>query len=194
MVTVGDGHRARVRHRGVRDPRLRPPRGTPRPRRRRGDRLRHGLPRRRPRVPGELRDGATGREILDRRVGRDLSSEEAQALAAEVNETLTLPGATFDLRATVEHRGALVIRADEGRRSPRRSRTPTPRTAGTGTLGVALETFEPVVARCEPLEDTDEAHHAAELTNAFVEGVGEDPRRLRGERGAPRRRASSRRT
>jgi len=39
-----------------------------------------------------------------------------------------------------------------------------------GSLGVALETFEPEVARCEPLEDTDRARRAAELTNAFVEG------------------------
>src|ERR671925_931283 len=52
--------------------------------------------------------------ILDRRVGRDLSSEEATALAEEVNRNLTLPKATFELRATVEHRGALVIRSEEG--------------------------------------------------------------------------------
>jgi len=39
-----------------------------------------------------------------------------------------------------------------------------------GSLGVALETFEPEVARCEPLEDSDAARRAAELTNAFVEG------------------------
>ena len=53
-------------------------------------------------------------EIVDRRVGRDLPSEDAEALAAEVNERLTLPAATFELRATVEHRGALVIRSKEG--------------------------------------------------------------------------------
>ena len=53
-------------------------------------------------------------EIVDRRVGRDLTSEESKALADEVNETLQLPGATFDLRATIEHRGALVIRTDDG--------------------------------------------------------------------------------
>ena len=40
-------------------------------------------------------------EILDRRVGRDLTSEESQALAAEVNDRLELPGATSVLRATV---------------------------------------------------------------------------------------------
>ena len=44
-------------------------------------------------------------EIVDRRVGRDLSSDEAHALADEVNERLVLPGATFTLKATVEHRG-----------------------------------------------------------------------------------------
>src|SRR5688500_18679726 len=51
--------------------------------------------------------------IVDRRVGRDLPSEDAEALAKEVNGSLRLPGATFELRATVEHRGALVLRPDE---------------------------------------------------------------------------------
>ena len=52
--------------------------------------------------------------IVDRRVGRDLSSEESHALADEVNEKLSLPNASFTLAATVEHRGSLVIRADDG--------------------------------------------------------------------------------
>src|ERR671937_1120639 len=34
---------------------------------------------------------ADGREIVDRRVGRDLTSEEARALADEVNQLLQLP-------------------------------------------------------------------------------------------------------
>src|SRR3989442_11814775 len=57
---------------------------------------------------------ATWPEIVDRRVGRDLSSEDAHALAEEVSRQLRLPGASFELRATVEHRGALVIRAADG--------------------------------------------------------------------------------
>src|SRR5262245_20320028 len=109
-------------------------------------------------------------EIVDRRVGRDLTSEEAHALAGEVNQRLSLPGATFDLRATVEHRGALVIRSDDGSLSAEVTNT-DPAYRKEGHLGVALETFEPVVARSEPLEDSDEARHAAELTNAFVEGA-----------------------
>ena len=107
--------------------------------------------------------------IVDRRVGRDLSSEESIALAAEVSEKLDLPGATFDLRATVEHRGVLVIRSDEGQLSAEVSNT-DPAYRKEGHLGVALETFEPEVAPCEPLEDTAEASRAAELTNLFVEG------------------------
>jgi len=108
--------------------------------------------------------------IVDRRVGRDLSSEEARALASEVNRKLKLPGATFELRATVEHRGALVIRADRGTLSAEVSNT-DPAYRKEGPLGVALETFESEVARCEPLEDAEEARRAAELTNAFVEGA-----------------------
>jgi 2,3-bisphosphoglycerate-independent phosphoglycerate mutase len=107
-------------------------------------------------------------EIVDRRVGRDLSSDEAHELAEEVNERLTLPGATFTLKATVEHRGSLVIRVDDGPLSAEVSNT-DPAYRKVGSLGVALETFEPVVAHCEPLEETDAARRAAELTNRFVE-------------------------
>ena len=108
--------------------------------------------------------------IVDRRVGRDLTSEESQALAAEVNEDLQLPGASFTLRATVEHRGALVIRTDDGTALSAEISNTDPAYRKEGSLGVALETFEPEVARSEPVEDTDAARRAAELTNAFVEG------------------------
>jgi 2,3-bisphosphoglycerate-independent phosphoglycerate mutase len=108
--------------------------------------------------------------IVDRRVGRDLSSEEAQALALEVNRKLKLPGASFELRATIEHRGALVIRAADARLSAAVSNT-DPAYRKEGPLGVALETFAPEVARAEPLDDTAAASLAADLTNAFVEGA-----------------------
>jgi 2,3-bisphosphoglycerate-independent phosphoglycerate mutase len=110
---------------------------------------------------------AEGDRIGDRRVGRDLSTEDAQALATEVNKQLTLPGATFELRATVEHRGALVVRSSEGPLSANVSNT-DPAYAKQGSLGVALETFENRVARSEPLDNTPEARRAADLTNAFV--------------------------
>jgi 2,3-bisphosphoglycerate-independent phosphoglycerate mutase len=111
---------------------------------------------------------AEGDEIIDRRVGRDLSSEDAAALAAEVNDRLTLPGASVELRATVEHRGALVIRSSEGPLSSNVTNT-DPAYAKQGSLGVALEHFENKVAAAEPLDDSEESRRAADLTNSFVE-------------------------
>jgi 2,3-bisphosphoglycerate-independent phosphoglycerate mutase len=128
-----------------------------------------------------------GEEIVDRRVGRDLSSEDAGALAEEVNREVELEGATFELRATVEHRGALVIRTPEGPLSAEISNT-DPAYARQGSLGVALETFEDRVAWSEPLEDTEAARRAAELTNSFVRDsakvlAGSEVNRRRAEEG-----------
>src|SRR5438132_5354757 len=113
---------------------------------------------------------ATGEngEIVDRRVGRDLSSDDAGALADEVNRRIRLPHASADLRATVEHRGALVLRSTEGPLSANVTNT-DPAYSKQGSLGVALERFENRVATAEPLDATDEARRAADLTNAFVE-------------------------
>lgn len=109
-------------------------------------------------------------EIVDRRVGRDLTSEEAHALADEVSATLRLPGATFDLRATIEHRGALVIRTDDGTALSADVTNTDPAYERRGHLGVALETFEPRVVTAVALDATQAAERTAELTNAFVEG------------------------
>jgi 2,3-bisphosphoglycerate-independent phosphoglycerate mutase len=113
---------------------------------------------------------AEGDEIVDRRVGRDLPSEDARALAEEVNRSLTLPGTELLLEATVEHRGALVIRSKEGPLSANVTNT-DPAYAKEGSLGVALERFENRVAECRPLDDSEEARRAAELTNEFVQGA-----------------------
>ncbi|MDQ4006182.1 MAG: alkaline phosphatase family protein [Actinomycetota bacterium] len=127
----------------------------------------------------EFRDGhlahrvnfatADGERIVDRRVGRDLSSDDARALAEEVNEKLRLPSATFELRATIEHRGAVVIRSPDAPLSANVSNT-DPAYAKLGNLGVALEEFEEQVAWSLPLDETDEARRAADLTNELVRG------------------------
>jgi len=111
---------------------------------------------------------ADGRDIVDRRVGRDLDSAEAHALADEVNDRLTLPGATFVLRATVEHRGALVIHADEPLSANVTNTDPAYRREGH--LGVALESFEPRIVHAEALDGSEAAGRAADLTNTFVDG------------------------
>ncbi len=115
------------------------------------------------------RDG-DGWAILDRRVGRDLSSEEAHALAAEVQEKVSLPGASFDFRATIGHRGVLVIRSDEGPLSAEVDNS-DPAYGRQGNLGVALETFDNRVVHVDPVEghEGDEAAtRAAKLTNDWL--------------------------
>jgi len=106
--------------------------------------------------------------IVDRRVGRNLTSDEARALAEDVQGKLHLTGATFELLATVEHRGVLILHSTEGPLSANVTNT-DPAYRKEGSLGVALQEFANEVGRCEPLDDTEEARRAAALTNAFVE-------------------------
>ena len=111
-----------------------------------------------------------GWDIVDRRVGRNLSSNEAHALAREVQEKVEVPGVSFDFRATVGHRGVLVLRRDEGRFSAQVENS-DPAYGREGLLGVAKEKFDDVVVRVEPLEGSasDEAALAAsEITNQWL--------------------------
>jgi 2,3-bisphosphoglycerate-independent phosphoglycerate mutase len=108
--------------------------------------------------------------IVDRRVGRDLSSDEAQELARAVQRGVSLDGADFDFRATVGHRGVLVLRSTEGRLSAEVANA-DPAYGRQGALGVAKESFENRVARVEPLpghEHDDAARRAAGLTNQWL--------------------------
>jgi 2,3-bisphosphoglycerate-independent phosphoglycerate mutase len=111
-----------------------------------------------------------GWAILDRRVGRDLSSEEAHALADEVQEKVVLDGAGFDFRATIGHRGVLVIRSNEGPLSAEVENS-DPAYGRQGKLGVAKETFDNAVVHVTPVagqEDDDGAARAALLTNDWL--------------------------
>jgi 2,3-bisphosphoglycerate-independent phosphoglycerate mutase len=111
-----------------------------------------------------------GWSIVDRRVGRDLSSEEAHGLAEEVQEGVTVTGASFDFRATVGHRGALVLRSAEGALSAEVENS-DPAYGRQGALGVAKETFENKVVRVEPVaghESDEAARRGAELTNDWL--------------------------
>jgi 2,3-bisphosphoglycerate-independent phosphoglycerate mutase len=115
------------------------------------------------------RDG-DGWIIVDRRVGRDLTSEEAHALATEVQEKVRLPGASFDFKATVGHRGVLVLRGAGGRLSAQVDNS-DPAYGRAGALGVAKETFENRVLTVAPLPGHAEdaaAELAARLTNEWL--------------------------
>ncbi|MBU0710034.1 MAG: phosphoglycerate mutase, partial [Candidatus Omnitrophica bacterium] len=51
-----------------------------------------------------------GKTIKDRRVGRNLTTEEATSLSSEINSKVTLSSGTFEFKNTIGHRGILVIR------------------------------------------------------------------------------------
>jgi 2,3-bisphosphoglycerate-independent phosphoglycerate mutase len=106
--------------------------------------------------------------ILDRRAGRDLSTDEAKALADAVNAAVELPGgAQCTLLATSEHRAVLHIRDD--RPLSAEVSNSDPAYARQGSLGVALETFDPRPQPVTPLEETDAATTAASLTNEWLD-------------------------
>lgn len=114
-----------------------------------------------------------GWTILDRRVGRDLSSEEASALAGEVQEKVRLPKASFDLRATIGHRGVLVLRSEEGELSAEVENS-DPAYGRQGALGVANATFDNQVVEVAPVrgsQDDASAQRASDLTNAWLEAA-----------------------
>jgi 2,3-bisphosphoglycerate-independent phosphoglycerate mutase len=111
--------------------------------------------------------------ILDRRAGRNLTTEEATGLSKEISQKVKLTShpATFVFKNTVEHRAVLVIRC-EGRSLSGQVSNTDPAYGREGLLGVALKTYEKKVQKCVPLEgatDPEGAKVAAELTNEFTE-------------------------
>lgn len=108
-------------------------------------------------------------KIIDRRVGRNLTTEEATALAEEINNKVKLADATFNFKNTIGHRGVLVIKKD-GQLSAEVTNT-DPAYEKEGVYGVAKATFENTVMECRPTEGNGgnkRAMDAAVLTNEFV--------------------------
>ena len=112
-----------------------------------------------------------GKAIKDRRVGRNLTTEEAVALAKEINSKVTLSSATFEFKSTIGHRGILVIRGMHQKLSGWITNT-DPAYDREGVFGVAKEKFENIVAVSEAMpgyENSPEACEAAKLLNEFTE-------------------------
>ncbi len=106
-------------------------------------------------------------KILDRRAGRNLSTEEAKALAEEVNQKVKLEDAEFIFKATVGHRGVLVIRSKKGKLSANVENI-DPGYKRHGPYSIAISNPPSEVQKCIPLDDSEEAKEAAKLTNEFV--------------------------
>jgi len=112
-----------------------------------------------------------GRTIKDRRVGRNLTTEEATAVSKEINSKVTLSSATFEFKNTIGHRGVLVIRGMRSKLSGWITNT-DPAYGREGAFGVAKEKFENLVAQSAPMpgyENSEEAKEAALLLNEFTQ-------------------------
>ncbi|MGQ0570987.1 MAG: alkaline phosphatase family protein [Armatimonadota bacterium] len=118
---------------------------------------------------GNFATGGEGTKIVDRRVGRSLSSEEAHALADAVTAQIRLESApaTVVAAASIGHRCAVVFHPAEGRLSAQVSNT-DPAYARVGGLGVALPIFKDEIEVCLPLDTSAEARSAAALVNEFT--------------------------
>jgi len=105
----------------------------------------------------------SGEKLVDRRVGRSLSTREAKQLEKEINKKIRLAGASFRFHATVGHRGVLVIKSRG--LSKRISNTDPAYTVKKG-LGAAEAAFEMRIKECVPLDSTGKK--SAALVNEFT--------------------------
>jgi 2,3-bisphosphoglycerate-independent phosphoglycerate mutase len=115
-----------------------------------------------------------GRKIIDRRVARSLSSEEAAELSEVANEKIKLEScpATFEFSNTLGHRAVLVFRS-KGRCLSSKITNSDPAYTIVNGIGVATPNVEMVLKKSEPLDDTEEAQNAAALVNEFIEKAHE---------------------
>jgi 2,3-bisphosphoglycerate-independent phosphoglycerate mutase len=107
-------------------------------------------------------------KLVDRRAGRNLSTEEARQLAKAVNSEVKLKNGTrFQFEATVGHRAVVVFRANRDKFSSEISNF-DPAYVRTGKISIAQPgAKEYDIPKCDPLDDSDEAVKSAALVNEF---------------------------
>ena len=130
-----------------------------------------------------------GREIIDRRVARSLTTEEAVELSRVANEEVVLEScpARFSFQNTLGHRAVLVLRNKLCPLSSKITNSDPAYTMVDG-LGVVTPDAEMVLKDCEPLDDSEAATMSANLVNEFIAKTHElwedhEINRRRGEEG-----------
>ncbi len=112
-------------------------------------------------------DEAT-RRIIDRRVGRSLTSEEARKLAQSLDGMSLGDGCYARVRATVGHRVAVVIGCKDSLLSDQVDNV-DPAYVRKGLISVAVPNPDMRLRKCKPLVDTEEARRTCKLVDEFVE-------------------------
>jgi 2,3-bisphosphoglycerate-independent phosphoglycerate mutase len=111
-----------------------------------------------------------GKKIVDRRVARSLSTQEATELAKAAEEQVKLESypATFEFKNTLGHRAVLLIRSKDKPLSSHITNS-DPAYGIVNGLGVALEHVDMVLKTCESTDKSKAAKVSAALVNEFIE-------------------------
>jgi 2,3-bisphosphoglycerate-independent phosphoglycerate mutase len=111
-----------------------------------------------------------GKTIIDRRVARTLTTEEAIELSRAANKQIKLESypATFEFRNTQGHRAVLLIKSKDKPLSSNITNSDPAYTIING-IGVALSKVNMVLKTCEPTDTTEEAKNSAALVNEFID-------------------------
>ena len=111
-----------------------------------------------------------GKNIIDRRVARSLSTEEATKLTYAANKQVKLESypATFEFRNTLGHRAVLLIKSKAKPLSSNITNSDPAYTVMNG-IGVAKAQVEMVLQTCEPTDNTEAAKVSAGLVNEFID-------------------------
>jgi 2,3-bisphosphoglycerate-independent phosphoglycerate mutase len=111
-----------------------------------------------------------GKEILDRRVARSLTTEEAIELSEAANKEVKLTShpATFEFENTLGHRAVLVIKHKDKPLSSKITNT-DPAYSIVNGVGVAETTVDMHLKTCQPIDDSEEAKISADLVNEFTQ-------------------------
>lgn len=109
------------------------------------------------------------KKIIDRRVGRDLTSQEAGELSKAINRKVELEShpAEFEFKNTIGYRAALVIKSRNLSLSSKITNT-DPAYSRKENLGVANPEGKMFLNECQPLNDSEKSKISADLVNEFV--------------------------
>jgi 2,3-bisphosphoglycerate-independent phosphoglycerate mutase len=110
-----------------------------------------------------------GNRIIDRRVRRSLTTEEAIELSEAANSEVKLEScpATFEFKNTLGHRAVLVLKGSKQCLSSNITNSDPAYTVIDG-IGVATPNAEMILKKSVPTDSTEEARHAAALVNEFI--------------------------
>lgn len=125
-------------------------------------------------------------ELVDRRVGRSLTSEEARQLAASLDGVrLGKYDAYARVKATIGHRAVVIIGSESYTLSDEVENT-DPAYARAGAISVARPVFSKRISLSKPLASDERAERTAELVNIFtrkaIEILGQHPINVERER------------